>query len=495
MIIIGSIFCTLALLILPFAWRGRVIARGQFCRKCKFDLAGLDIEHHESKCPECGGGVESDSSRRVLLRKSSAAGLVLGMVLLVSGAGSLGIGTTGKTSVLLGVLPDNAVFWLHDLGVDEALDEIVARVSLVPITLAENLQAKAIKGGLAHQADTTQIWDPRWGEVLAVMSGYPSMSQEQIAQYIGNGINIQAQIRDRVYQGAGSVDFTLTTSQGRITSLNFMDTGFFISQKPTQTGIVGEDPEVYPKNAGIATNLTVSNSGGMVMPWKGKITPATGGFDVEPGTSVQVFVEYELRYWPRGGKGFSAGKHRLEQSVLVLAHEDQIVPLFKDQELAQQICQAISISTVRVLKEIPDVDPMRGHSVLAIRTQFEPLPATTAFDVFFRFDGGEEFQFGSLINHDPDQRRRGGILTWPRGIFIEEVRAPTGPLVARLVAQGKVDVIMRPNASLADTIPRIERVLDVSLEFLDVPVEIVDKGFGLQKTANKPELLHAGQCP
>ena len=495
MIPLAIILILLALLIFIFAWRGWVVARGQFCKKCRFDLAGLDLDSLDVRCPECGRQVHNEAARREILRRSSRLGLVVAGALLLASAGILWFGVSGKGGMVLGMFPDSTVFWLNDLGVDEALDEVVVRVSRTSQRMDDAYLVRAIEDALAHQADLEQVWDPRWGEVLSVMFGNPLMTDEQMAQYIANGIEITAEIRDRVEQGAEGVSYKITTSTGRISALNFNNMRYYIFKKPIECGVVGGAPFAYPQYAGAGENLVIGNFGSSSSSWDGTIYPAMGEFEAKPGTVVDVYVEYELRYSSMGGKSFSAGRHRIEQSVLILAPDEPIVPAFDNPALAEQVCKAISVSTVRVIQDVYDADPMRGHSVLAIRTQFEPMAVSTAFDVFLRFADGEEINIGGMIYHDPDQQYGGGILTWPGGIFTNEVRTPTISIVERLKAEGRVDVLLRTNPRLADDIPGIERVLDVSLEFLDIPVEIVDKEFGLQKSASKAEEQFAGECP
>lgn len=481
----------LASMLFVLAWRGRVVARGRFCKKCKFDLAGLDLGSADARCPECGRVVHDASARRVLLRRPSRVGIGITAGLVVLSVGLIWFGVSGKGGMLLGVLPDSTVFWLNDLGVDEAHDEIVVRVSRVDEPMEDVFLSRAIEGALAHQADLEQVWDPRWGEVLAQMFGNPVMTDEQMLQYLRNGMEVEIEIRDRVHAGDQRVDTKVSAqSNGRISAMTLNNTGYYLFIKPVKGGVVDGPVHEYRKNDGLGINFTLHRRGGPTLPWNGTI-PVGSGFEVEPGTLVPVYIEYELRLSELG----AVASYRGEQSVLILAPDEPIVPLFDDPVLAGEVCRAISVSTVRVIQEVYDVDPMRGHSVLAIRTQFEPMGVSTAFDVFLRFNDGEEVSIGGLIHHDPDLQRRGGIMTWPGDIFTQQVRAPTIPIVERLKAEGQVDVLMRPNPRLADDIPGIERVLNASLEFLDVPVEIVVKEFDLQKSASKPEEQHAGECP
>ena len=50
MLAIGLTLLVAAIILLLLALRGRTIARGRFCRKCRFDLAGLTAP---AACPEC----------------------------------------------------------------------------------------------------------------------------------------------------------------------------------------------------------------------------------------------------------------------------------------------------------------------------------------------------------------------------------------------------------------------------------------------------------
>jgi len=488
MIIIGIVLLILGSLVFVFAWRGRIVARGQFCRRCKFDLAGLDIDSTESKCPECGSEVQNESRRKGVRRERSMLGVIAASVLLFGGVSLLGVGASGAGNIVLRHLPDTTVFWLNDLGVDEALDELVIRVSRSSNPIAQELHTRAIVDALAHQADTSQTWDPRWGEVLSVSFGNPVMTDEQMKQYIRNAMDVSAEIRDRVYQDAQSVDITIRTKLSRMSALNLNDTGYWMFNKPVKGGVVGEPVHAYLKNAGLGTNFYVSQRGQSSLSWDGTI-PIDSGFDVEPGTLVPVYIEYELMFSEIG----VIGHFRTEEMVMVLAEDDPVVPEYMDPVMAQLFCESISISTIRVIKEVPDIDPMRGHSVLAFRTQFEPVHAYTAFDVYFRFDDGELIRIGPWVNRRLESNN--GILTWPGGIFLESVRAKSLPIVERLISEGKVDVIMQTNSALANDIPGVDRVLNVSLEFLNIPVEVVEKEFDLQKSAQDSAQQFPGECP
>ena len=468
MIIIGLIVSLVGMFLLAVAWRGRVVALGEYCRACKFDLAGLDIESDQAQCPECGGGVYSESDRRGLLRKPIAIGLVIGSAMLVSGLASLGFSSTGKANVLLGVLPDTTIFWLNDLGFDEALDELVVRVSRSTNPIADELLASAIADALAHQADLTQVWDPRWGEVLSISFGNPLMSDDQMFQYLRNGMDIGVVIRDRVHQGSSSVSINLTTAYGRISAVNFNNnTGYMYTIKASSGGVVGEEPRPMGINGGMSTNLTIPNrANSMSMRTNGKVEPTGIGFDVEPGTSVMVFVEYELILRKLG----VAQTYRTEQAVLVVDPDEAIVPILNDPKMAQAFCESFMISHVRVLDDIPEQVDNFGLRVLSLQAQYNGLPASIALNVFIDLGDGELVNIGLLVQQGPAETK-GGRVNWRMKPFETQESTPYAEIITRLIELGQVDVIFETDATLADLKPGIEEVLEFSIRFKDIPVE------------------------
>ncbi len=458
----------LASFLFVLAWRGRVAARGQFCKKCKFDLAGLDLEMLESKCPECGCGIHHEAGRRALLRQKSRFGLTIVAAMLLVSVGLIGFGISGKGGMILGMLPDSTVFWLNDLGVDEALDEVVVRVSRPDEPMADEFLIRAIADALAHQANTEQVWDPRWGEVLSQMFGNPIMSDEQMLQYLRNGMDIGVVIRDRVHQGASSVSMNHTMAYGRISAVNFNSTGSMYTVKATSGGVVGEEPRPMGTNGGMTTNLFIPNRvNAMNMRTDGKVEPTGVGFDVEPGTSVMVFVEYQLILRGIG----VVGTYRTEQPVLVVEPDEAIVPILNDPTMAQAICESIVISHVRVLEEIPEQADNFGLSVLAFKVNYDGLPASIALNVFLDLSDGELIKIGKLVQQGPSETKGGQVSWWMKPYETRE-STPYAEVIARLIERGQVDIIFKTDATLADSNPGIDEVLELSLRFEDIPVAV-----------------------
>ena len=485
MLTVSLCIFAIGLLLLTLALRGRVAQRGVFCRRCRFDLTGIGLDDPGARCPECGHAVHDARDRRVLLRRRWRLGLGVGSLLVLVGLLMAGFGVSGRAGIILRFMPDPAVLWLTEHGLDEALDELVVRVADLSDPLPDGLWSRAIADALAHQADESQPWDPRWGEVLSVSFGNPIMTDAQMEQYIGNGFELSALIRDRAHRGETGVDVTLTMSSTRISSLNFNNTAYYLSINPITAGVVGEEPLSFQKHDGMATNFMISGYGDITIPWNGQIKPTGRGFDVEPGTEVPVYIEYELHLIESGRKTYVAGHARSEQSVLVLPEQDPIVPLFQDPAMARQMRDSARVSPLRVLTNIPGPNKNNygsydGYGVIAMRMEFETLSAPIALVVSLRFVDGEMVELGEWVQQDLTRNK--GIVVWPKGYYDPEAHQRATALIDRLLEEGAIDVVFHTDAARADHTPGIDRVLDMAFEIDDVSVEGVEKKIELQKS-------------
>jgi len=295
MIIFSIVLVVLGFVIFLLAMRGRVVARGAFCKKCRFDLAGLDLESALAKCPECGRGVGDRADRRVVLRRKSRWGLGLASILLLGGVGTLGFWASGNASVILKPMPDWAVVGLTEMGMDAALDELVVRVSRVPNPMSGSQISKAIEAGLAHQADVVAAFDPRWGEVLYVACVERYMSGEQLKQYMLLGVSSDVLIRDRVHRGANKVDVLMKITPARMNALTGGYTGYSVSRKWIADGVVDQRARKWSSTFGPLALVSATKPGGW---WTNSaptpIVPTGGALNGKVGSKLMVYTEYEL---------------------------------------------------------------------------------------------------------------------------------------------------------------------------------------------------------
>ncbi len=497
MIIIGTVLLVIGILIFPFAWRGRISARGQFCRKCRFDLAGSPIDTGGNKCPECGEPVHTQSTRRTIIRKCSRLGLVIAIVSMTSGITTLGLGSSGKTSILFGLLPHSTVFWLSGQGVDESLDELAVRITSTTNPIPAELHIKAIEFALAHQADTSQQWNPGWGEVLSLSFGNPIMTDDQMKQYVRNGTEMSAQIRNRVRQGADAVDITVTSSPGRISAQNHNETGYWIQTQLIRGGVVGEKPRKFSKNDQSMHNFWIPKHGSnFASPYRNTINPVGTGFDGEPGSQVQVYVEFELVI--RGlGLGV-VGEYRTEQSVLIIAQDEEVVSKFKDPKMAQKFCKSIQITPVRILKTIPEPTSNFGVQAISFRLKYQGIPASLALQPYLRLDDGELVKMNNYwTQKGPNPALNGYSAYLAAAPYDTAMYERVAIITRRIIDQEHIDIVYKTDASLAEWKPGIDRVLDFTLVFENIPIEVYEeedtvKFFPITKTLRELEWIEHG---
>ncbi len=491
MIPIAMMLILLALLLFIFAWRGRVVARGQFCRKCRFDLAGLAWDESGAQCPECGHVVCQASARRALLRRRSRGGLVAALILMLGGIGTLGFWASGNASVILKPMPDWAVVRLTDMGMDAALDELVARVSRAPNPMSAWQMNNVIELGLAHQADTLTAWDPRWGEVLYVALVGGQMSDEQIKQYMLNGVAINMLIRDRVHQGARQVDCQMKITPGRLAALNGGATNLMVRAKWVADGIVGKPSRRYSGSGAMAAQVRVPDRGWWSSGAPYPIKPWGSGFNGEIGSKVRVYTQYDFMIKAIDGQYGMADavsikerdeddgyvklkRFTVEHDVEIIDPSEPIVRTIDDPELARTAVNALTVSPIKVMKTLPEPQYLSSVPAIMISRQSESLPESIALRVYLRLDGAQEIEIGSWVTQGPHAGLHGSGIQWRVNSEDEDKLLMAQETVDQLIKQGRADVILRTDAAIATGNPEIEQVIGMAMIFEDVPVQIVE---------------------
>lgn len=493
MIALGIVLFVLGLSLFLIAWRGRVVARGQFCRKCKFDLAGLDIDSSAAKCPECGCEIHQESARRKLLRRRSRLGLAAAALLLIGSITTLGVWSSGNASVILGVMPDSIVLQLTDIGMDAALDELVIRVSRVPNPMTSDQLDHAIESGLKHQADLLVRFDPRWGEILLLMCVDDKMADEQLKQYMFNGLSVDVLIRDRVHQGSDKIDALMKVMPSRFQSLTGGYTGHIVERKRLADGIVGEPWEAREvlNSFGVLIHVPAGGWGSSSGPVP--IVPSGDALDGKIGEQVLAFTEFELVLSPASGQFPPAlnmpvqnredklvvGRYIFEHEVEIIDPDEPIVPEVHDPELALLAAEALGILPIKILADIPEMDPKQRESVLSMSTQAVNLPEDIALRAYIRLDDGEEIRFGQWVSQIHIGYMGSGIQ-WSIG---DQERDSVIEFTQRMIEQGHVDVIFRTDAKLVEYQPQVKQVIDLTIIFEDVPVESAESVSGMSSSS------------
>lgn len=208
MLTAAIILTIVSLLLFALGIRGRTTARGIFCRRCRFDLAGLTTPQ---TCPECGR--PCDRPRSVLrCRKTSllAAGL---MFLLLSGS-AWASRSVAVQSWIMPRLPDRVLVRAYEAGLDAAEPEVLARLNDVMVyhrdlnPLVEHALTTVLsEGHLAAIAEQRIL--------IAALNG-AQLSPSQLQRYTEANFKIEMSIREKASRTSMKAFATARYSSGHL---------------------------------------------------------------------------------------------------------------------------------------------------------------------------------------------------------------------------------------------------------------------------------------
>jgi hypothetical protein len=175
--------------------RGSKIDNHPICRKCGFDLFGLDMA---VKCPECGADLEARDAIRLGHRERRAVPLTAGLVLLTSAmAVLLAIGLSVARGVdLNGYKP---VWLLVREGDAVALAQLNARFTSG--RLSDDQIHTVVEHALVAQANVTRPWQPMWGNLLFAARRAGKVTDGQLKRYAEQATQLRWEARPLVRRG------------------------------------------------------------------------------------------------------------------------------------------------------------------------------------------------------------------------------------------------------------------------------------------------------
>jgi len=475
MIVFGIALIVFGLVTFLLAMRGRVVARGAFCKKCRFDLAGLDLGAEQPRCPECGRDLTLDNATRPILRQKRRVVLVLGLVLLLPGLTLMSISVTSKTASVLAALPDRVVLALRDLGMDAAYTEIATNRLTQNKPLSDDTWAKLIQTALEHQADANIIWDPRDGEVLLQAFINARLTPEQIEQYFDNGLEAYVQFPDELRYGAAELGVTLLVRPtGRLSSLG--TSGGALSDgtdevwnrlEITAGGLVDPVFEVTLKNYAGFTGLNIPGiSGGGSGSIGAKISLNQLNWDsIKPGEEYTFFIKYKVGVVRMSDGHIHQQREGIaQQRVRILPSESQLVSLDTHPDLIASFQDHATIRLtplhIFTIEERRQYGP--GVHMGQLGTICNNLPIVVAGRVVAIFEG-QEYEIGEVT------------LDTLGGIGLSGVQWTTKdplpePVIDAWLKAGRMTIEIRPDPRLAEQMPGVKHIFGLPIRFEDVVV-------------------------
>lgn len=402
-------------LIVLLAWRGRRIDDHPLCRRCRFDLSGIE-RRAESRCPECGGGLDGPRAVRIGNRRRRGWQVVASAMLLlvVLGAGTMTIWSSA-TSFDWNTIKPNWMLVRESRGLGAgshaALDEIRRRIATKDIDESSVLSLVDLM--LERQA--SGLWLEVWGDVVEEAREAGLVSDEQWSTYAMQAILITTDHRRRVHEG-----LTLPLKMeifmrcgGRGPRTNAL-----IHAGPAAGAGLDPDAPMSLWRTGLPNNSRTTT-------WTHHLSldgAEIGDVDITVPVHVEVF---DLA--SRGGASLGVIERDLELSIEVVDPSDAVVHLIEPDEATRRQLDSLRVTLRR--------SPSTGLVDIKLDTIGVTVPI--AAHVILR-QGGIDMDIGSIA-----------------------VSEASGGLVALLSASpepGVYDVILRPDPDAAHAVVGMDRI-------------------------------------
>ncbi|MCR9074516.1 MAG: zinc ribbon domain-containing protein [bacterium] len=480
MLTLAIIFIVISSLLLALGLRGRVAARGRFCGACGFDLQGIELPPEGAPCPECGRPVGPKRTISPIRREKRRGIIVIAAVLFLVGAGLTTVHLTGNTASMFAVMPDRVVLAASERGFDEAIDELIARISASEQPPAWVWDG-AVRAALEHQLDTDQEWNPRWGEVISLAIQNSKLSVDQLAAFARNGSGMKMWLRERIRAGDSYVSYWCTHSMSRTPALTRFDTGYMLRIGSSSDGVVFEGEEFTNQHASggmMGTSFIIPRAGsfGSSATGSGVMIPKEIRDRLEPGDTFELWMDVQITLTSRtNDTTIEAEPIRFTQTVTVVGEDEPIVRVVSDPPAAKRARENMSIEPI-VLRDVDLTGASSRREFANTSVQFTAKPKSIAGTLYFRHHTtGELFEAASFstpakpvdTTQTPiPQLRHSHQIT----IQIDTDDRERIEAFERVTSDGVVDIVFRTDPSVAESNARISEVVDLELMFVGVPV-------------------------
>jgi hypothetical protein len=188
MLPLAALAFALGLALLSLGLRGRSINDHPICRRCKFDLIGNGDQTEKAKCPECGSTLSGSRSIQRGSRARRPVLIVLGVFLLLAGAGGIGALQWARATKYDWNKAKPAWLLLREAQQPKPDDGVLKelRARLTPGRLSADQTRRLIDRALAVQADSSIPWSWRWGDIIEFARPEGLVSDAQWSAYASN---------------------------------------------------------------------------------------------------------------------------------------------------------------------------------------------------------------------------------------------------------------------------------------------------------------------
>ncbi|MBS0198331.1 MAG: hypothetical protein JSR77_16380 [Planctomycetes bacterium] len=527
-------FCVTAIIVgLCLAWialRGRKINDHPICRWCNFDLQGVYPE--SVTCPECGAGLKRDHAVRIGARVRrpmlAAFGLLLAAVPLMP-AGAIGYAAITGQDINkykpLGLLLWESKHAEKSQSLSIA-DELMAR--WLAGKFSSDQSVRVVEAALALQGDVNRPWTENWGDLIERAKLDGILTKAQSEQYLKQAAPLTLETREKTHAGASlpllikagpprvssseAATFDVTLSNARVGDKKSpqiveeaagSQPGLWTSNLVPGTGSensIGTISVVGSRSRGAMFGGSAANEAGVNVRVPKELPPGVYDVDVDinltdltsgGGGRIMVFAGGRSR--AMGGGASSSHSISLRTKIEILPENaPAAAAIAADTKLTDGIKDALRPDSVSVSRDVFGMTSGAGVSETA-RIDFaeKDLPAPIAYDVYIRDASGKEQRVGSLTSGKTGPPKDAGLNSFFSSSFTVTIngmttttsshsgtgaRAVSGSI--ELPRSDTVDVILRPNAAVAESTLDLSKFYGGEIVFKDVPVTATAPGFG-----------------
>lgn len=486
LLLLAALLAALALALLFFALRGRIVAHGSFCRTCKFDLAGRRTtpaptptpDTTADLCPECGSNLAAHNAVRPTLRRTRRGTLVVAALLLLISLAGFSFYLSANRPNVIAYLPT----WYLAAQARSTQNNTAAK-SIAELTsrlqngsLSPTRVAALIDRGLAFQADPGQSWVPEWGDFILAARNRSLATDAQYITFVKNGVKLTLVSRDTARTGE-PYQLRIDMSASR---LGTMSSSVFLECKCIEAS--AGDKKIL--SGGPRWSGNVSSGGSSSSTTSATLDAPVGETTVRLKVDVTAATSYASL--PSGISWIET----FTAPVKVVPPGTPLVEVITDETIRPTIQAALTL-------ERAEAYPATGPSGEDLGPQFfattyfnmKGSPVDLAYDILWKYktaDGVEHNDnLGSLI-----------VVAGAGGSI--GIGSPTIPTALPV---GIVEITLRPNLSLAEGHPKLRQMWDHALVFRNVPVRnpnsrgLVGPSAGAEITAGPPDQKSKDQQP
>lgn len=481
-----SICCTiLGVVLFRIGLRGKLVSPNLHCRKCKFDLAGHDL-NDPTPCPECGTILRSDTpSITIGLRKTRKLVILVSILFLLTAATGFAWPKLSKLPSIQSIniyehFPESMLTKLATTGDNKALRTLHNR--LIPGKVSEKTIQKLVEHALNLQANKTIPWDQWWGDVLMYAFLEEAMTDQQLHTYLERTQTPSVYIHKEVGPDADKVYYTTRGTASirgggfsnfvhewhRYTQANsaisFWESPFELDTAYSTPRLASEEQ----KRGGVA---------GTNFQWSPYIGTGGGGmthyvsFPLDQDEIQVVFpAEFTVR---KDDEILHTWEVEIERTVKRVDYEVLFGTPISDTKMIEKALTQLSVSHFPVPTQITLA---RKHE----RTNSSMI----SFDLCAGLGAGGELEHGILgeifIGIDGQEvpfreisltsNIQLSVIPGPDYLgYFEEHEA----FWTQAVVSGRVDIIIRPRPDLLASYPTVESFINRPIIFRDVPVQVL----------------------